>query len=140
MNLSQQACIFFYDKFKRFFFCFFLLLCVCVYVFVCPKVLFFFSNLGEYEQNICGARNVSCLSCPERLPSCKELSDGYHVFGNQTWTNRYIECYKKRTVSIHRCPVQQIFHPKQLKCVLKFHGGIIVLFKSFSLFYTGKPK
>ena len=71
------------------------------------------------------------MPCPERLPSCKGLDDGKQSFPNQTWSNRYIECYKNRTVAVSHCPRGFIFHHKELRCVQKVHGG--TYFALFSL-------
>ncbi|VDI58558.1 Hypothetical predicted protein [Mytilus galloprovincialis] len=71
----------------------------------------------EYDQNLCPSGNTTCQKCPERLPSCIGLPDGDNPIPNHKWTNRYITCYKNRTLlPVHKCPPPKIYHPIKKIC------------------------
>lgn len=83
----------------------------------------FFLFLGEYTQNLCNHGDSTCQPCPNRLPSCRGVPDGDHIFPNKLWEPDYITCFKNRTIAVNRCPVGQIFHPVQHKCLIYTPGG-----------------
>lgn len=81
---------------------------------------------GSYKQNVCQSKDSSCIPCPERLPSCVSLSDGYHGFQMIQWSSNYFQCYKNRTINVLNC--KGYFDPVAKKCVDKIHSGIEMFF------------
>ena len=85
----------------------------------------FFLFPGEYVQNLCNPRDSTCAKCPSRLPSCVGQSDGFQPFPNLLWEEKYIQCYKNRTMKVAQCPMKQYFNPRTLKCADKVVPGRI---------------
>ena len=84
-------------------------------------VLIYIILTGEYEQNLC-VDNTSCQPCQQRLPSCRGLHDGINAVSGQLWTQRYIECYLNRTISVQRC-TEGLFDPFSLLCTNTIRPG-----------------
>ena len=91
----------------------------------CSEQLLFFLFPGEYVQNLCNPRDSTCAKCPSRLPSCVGQSDGFQPFPNLLWEEKYIQCYKNRTMKVAQCPMKQYFNPRTLKCADKVVPGRI---------------
>nr|XP_022322146.1 uncharacterized protein LOC111123822 isoform X3 [Crassostrea virginica] len=70
----------------------------------------------SYQQNLCHISDPNCLPCPERLPSCVGLTDGYHGLRDQ-WSSDYFNCYKNRTIDVLTC--KGFFDPNTKQCVEK---------------------
>ena len=79
---------------------------------------------GSYQQNLCHISDPNCLPCPERLPSCVGLTDGYHGLRDQ-WSSDYFNCYKNRTIDVLTC--KGFFDPNTKQCVEKILPGTITL-------------
>ncbi|KAJ8316015.1 LOW QUALITY PROTEIN: hypothetical protein KUTeg_006029 [Tegillarca granosa] len=56
-----------------------------------------------YLANTCPSTAGHCTSCPSRLPSCINLSDGDHPFTEGQQSSKYITCYKNRTKAVKNC-------------------------------------
>lgn len=70
------------------------------------------SILGEYFVNRCDPTDQSCIPCPNRLPSCKNLPDGQQVIKNLYDNLQYLaQCRDNRTLSYRVCT------PGSLDCV-----------------------
>ena len=76
---------------------------------------------GEYDQNHC-PDNSSCLPCPQRLPSCRGLPNGYNPVPGRFWSKIYIQCYVNRTISVGHCAVG-FFEPEKLICTSTVNPG-----------------
>lgn len=59
---------------------------------------------GEYYKNRYDPTEDGCIPCPNRIPSCKTLSDGYHIINNLYDGLRYLVlCEHNRTISYEVC-------------------------------------
>ena len=59
---------------------------------------------GEYFKNRCDPTAEGCIPCPNRIPSCKTISDGYHIIQNLYDGLKYlVVCERNRTVSYDVC-------------------------------------
>ncbi|XP_071175832.1 uncharacterized protein [Mytilus edulis] len=73
----------------------------------------------DYIQNLCNPGDSKCDKCPNRLPSCVGQLDGFQPFPNHLWEDKFIQCYKNRTMKVDHCPLNQFFNPRTLKCADK---------------------
>ena len=63
-----------------------------------------FSAAGEYYKNRCDPTEDGCIPCPNRIPSCKTLANGYHFINNLYDGLRYmVLCENNRTISYEVC-------------------------------------
>ncbi|KAL4228860.1 hypothetical protein ACF0H5_011900 [Mactra antiquata] len=74
-----------------------------------------FKQPCEYQQNVCNTGDLSCIPCPQRLPSCINLSDGNHAYPGREGTASYITCLSGRTMDVSQCP-QGIFDRFRREC------------------------
>ncbi|XP_052252891.1 uncharacterized protein LOC127859481 isoform X4 [Dreissena polymorpha] len=70
----------------------------------------------EYTQNQCSLGDLSCVPCPQRLPSCRGLPDGINGAPGHLWTDMYIQCLQNRTMVVQHCR-HGFFNPLQKQCV-----------------------
>ena len=92
--------------------------------FFCGVYLNLYFCKGSYQQNLCHKTDPNCLPCPERLPSCVGLTDGYHGLRDR-WSSDYFNCYKNRTIDVLTC--KGFFDPNTKQCVEKILPGTITL-------------
>lgn len=71
---------------------------------------------GEYLQNLCSGTDPNCIECVERLPSCRELTDGNNPIATKLWSQSYLVCHKNRTISVDKCTTG-VFDPYKKQCV-----------------------
>lgn len=98
------------------------------------SVLYFFSRTGEYRQNLCSNKDKNCVPCPTRLPSCVGLPDGLNSVTGAQWTDKYILCYRNRTIEVNTCK-QGVFNPMKRLCDDHVRPGKIFFFQMFSFNY-----
>lgn len=82
---------------------------------------------GEYKQNMCKSDDISCLPCPERLPSCVGLGDGPQPFTGQEWTSSYVVCLQNRTIDVRHCSQSSIFNPDTHQCINKIDQSKVTI-------------
>ncbi|VDI54945.1 Hypothetical predicted protein, partial [Mytilus galloprovincialis] len=70
----------------------------------------------EYQKNICSRTDLTCVPCPDRLPSCVGKPDGSNSFPGKLWSHDYITCLRNRTVTVTQCPQGQFFNPDSKQC------------------------
>lgn len=99
---------------------------------------FYLTFPGEYVQNLCNPKDSTCAKCPSRLPSCVGQSDGFQPFPSHLWEEKYIQCYKNRTMKVAQCPMKQYFNPRTLKCADKVVPGRILFWNLRDLVYHQK--
>lgn len=92
----------------------------------------FFSRTGEYRKNLCSNKDKNCVPCPTRLPSCVGLPDGLNSVTGAQWTDKYILCYRNRTIEVNTCK-QGVFNPMKRLCDDHVRPGKIFSFKCFHL-------
>ena len=78
---------------------------------------------GQYLQNQCNPTDLTCVRCPERLPSCEGLPDGENPVPGHQWSHDYVRCYKNRTLSVGSCR-NGYFNPQTGKCVNSIKKGM----------------
>lgn len=83
--------------------------------------------LGEYDQNKCDPNDPTCQPCPDRLPSCVGLPNGYQPMLNYRWTDKFMECQMNRTIQITRCSPGWVFNPFTNTCVKYIEQSKLVM-------------
>ncbi|KAL3884669.1 hypothetical protein ACJMK2_024787, partial [Sinanodonta woodiana] len=76
----------------------------------------------EYYQNECFKDD--CVPCRFRFVSCIGKPDGLHAFPGEEFTNKYVRCFRNRTIEVDECESGLVFNPTSRECGYFVTGSI----------------
>ncbi|KAK3583067.1 hypothetical protein CHS0354_004012 [Potamilus streckersoni] len=76
----------------------------------------------EYYQNECFKDD--CVPCRFRFVSCIDKPDGLYAFPGEEFTNKYVRCYRNRTIEVKECETGLVFNPISRECGYFVTGSI----------------